>query len=121
MTTSNGSSHASMRFSLDEVLSGILASVESDSFTDDHARLATMFDGLAKQYPLCAPLAAAVDPEAVQRVFDFLVSKNTLEHADGQYKVTATGRIQCMGSKKMLFNKSDGEQLAAAAQVFGTL
>lgn len=120
MTTTNPG-NASMRFSMDEVLSGILASITTDSFTDDHPRLATMFDSLAKTYPLCAPLAAAVDPGAVQKAFDKLVSKGTLDHADGAYKITIAGRIQFVGSKKMLFNQGDGEQLAAAAKEFDTL
>lgn len=120
MTTTNPG-NASMRFSLDEVLAGILASITTESFSDDHARLAVMFESLAKTYPLCAPLAAAVDPEAVQKAFDKLVSKKTLEHVDGAYKMTTAGRIQFVGSKKMLFNQGDGEQLAAAAKEFNTL
>jgi len=66
MTTNAGSSGAaSMRFSLDEVLSGMLASIESDSFTDDTTRLASMFEGLAGEFTLFAPLASGVDPQAV--------------------------------------------------------
>ena len=44
MTTSNTSGAASMRFSSDEVLSGMLGSTLADSFTDDATQLAAMFN-----------------------------------------------------------------------------
>ncbi len=76
MTTASSGTN-SMKFSLDEVLQGMLASVEQDSFTDDTARLASMFEGLAATVALFAPMAAGVDPQAVagalkKRMYVFL-------------------------------------------------
>ena len=39
----------SMRYTIDEVLSGMLASIERDTFTDDTQRLGEVFKGLADQ------------------------------------------------------------------------
>ena len=58
MTTPSGAGPESMRFELSEVLWGMLGSVETDTFTDDVARLAAMFESLAGKFPLFAPLAA---------------------------------------------------------------
>ena len=48
-----------MRFSLNEVLSGMLASLESDHFTDDATSLAASFEDLAAQFTLFAPFAGS--------------------------------------------------------------
>ena len=119
--TSVSSTNPSMRFSLDEVLSGMLASIKSDTFTDDGVRIASVFEKLAKEFPLCAPMAAAVDPSAAQGVLDKLVHKDWLLHKEGQYELTAIGRGQCVGSKKMLFSQVHMAELEAAAKVFDTI
>src|SRR5688572_17624540 len=49
----------SMRFTLPEVLSGMLASTDADSFIDDPVRLAATFEDLATRFSLFAPLATA--------------------------------------------------------------
>ena len=56
MTTTN-----SMRFSPDELLSGMLATVESTQFTADDARLRAAFEKIAVEYPLLAPFSASDD------------------------------------------------------------
>lgn len=121
MTSVSGSGSASMRFSLHEVLSGMLGSIEADSFNDNPAGLASMFEDLAKRFPLFAPFAAGVDVQAVKSALDKLVSAKILEQADGKYLISAAGRIQCVGSKRTLFSSSDGQQLEAAATVFNSL
>ena len=110
-----------MRFSLDEVLSGMLGSTEADNFTDDASRLALMFEDLAQRFPLFAPLAAGVDPAAVKKALDTLVSKKILEQTERKYILTPEGRGHCKGSKRTLFNRGDIQQLEDAARVFDTL
>ena len=110
-----------MKFTLNEVLQGMLASVEQDTFTDDAARLAKMFEGLAGTVPLFAPMAAGVDPQAVASALKSLEEKAILTHADGTYTLTESGRAQCVSGKRTLFNKRDQEQLEAAAATFATV
>ena len=110
-----------MRFALHEVLSGMLASIQGDSFTDDPQRLAAMFEGLAAEFPLFAPLAAGVDPGAVKQALNTLEANKFLEHREGRYVLTVSGRSYCVSSKRTLFNKRDSEQMEAAARVFDTL
>lgn len=117
MTNAN----SSMKFSIDEVLQGMLASIEQDSFTDDAARLAAMFEGLAGSVALFAPMANGVDPQAVAAALKKLEDKAILKHTDGTYTLTETGRAHCVSSKRTLFNKGDQEQLEAAAKVFATV
>ena len=119
MTT--GAGPQSMRFALHEVISGMLASTEQDEFSDDTAALAAMFENLAGEFSLFAPLAAGVDPSAVSDAFGVLQSNGVVEHKAGRYVLTPEGRAQCVASKRTLFNRGDVEQLEAAAQVFGTL
>ncbi|MBM2826929.1 MAG: hypothetical protein HW403_993 [Dehalococcoidia bacterium] len=121
MTTSGMPGPGSMRFSLHEVLSGMLASMQADSFTDDAPRLVVVFEDLSQHFPLFAPMAAGVDPKAVTQALDMLVGKNILDHVGGKYTLTPSGRDQCMGSKRTLFNKGDIQQLEEAAKVFDTL
>ncbi|RJQ09613.1 MAG: hypothetical protein C4558_06095 [Dehalococcoidia bacterium] len=120
MTTASSNSQ-SMKFALHEVLSGMLASVEQDRFTDDVRRLAVMFEGLATTVPLFAPMAAGVDPEAVAHALKTLEDKAVLEHANGEYVLTEAGRAHCVSAKRTLFNRSDQEQLETAAKTFATL
>lgn len=111
----------SMRFSLDEVFSGMLASTEQDSFPDDAEQLAAMFEDLAGKFPLFAPMANAVDATAVTDALKKLEDRSFLEHRDGQYVLTEAGRAHSVTSKRTLFNKGDVEQLEQAAHVFDTL
>ena len=108
----------SLRFSLDEVLSGMLATLEGDHFTDDAPRLAASFEDLAGKFPLFASFAGALDPQAVENALAKLESKSHLSHESGQYKVTAEGRAYCVSSKRTLFNRKDCEQLEAATLIF---
>ena len=119
MTTSAGPQ--SMRFALHEVLAGMLASTDQDAFSDDAPALASMFEGLAGEFSLFAPLAAGVDPGAVSDAFGVLENQDVVEHKGGRYLLTESGRAQCVASKRTLFNRGDVEQLEAAARVFSTL
>jgi len=122
MTITNGPISKSMRYTLDEVLSGMLASITLDNFTDDTALLGVLFKGLSQEYPLLAPYAAvageadfsAVLEKALQR----LVNKKCLQHEPGRYLLTKEGRASCVSSKKTLFSAGDMEQLQAAALYF---
>lgn len=111
----------SMRFTLSEVLSGMLASIQSESFTDDPERLAAMFEQLATQFTLFAPLAAAVDTHAVSEALQKLEQGAYLEKREGGYALTEAGRAHCIRSKRTLFGKNDIEQLEQAALVFDQL
>ena len=110
-----------MRFALHEVLSGMLASIEQDSFTDDVHRLAVMFESLATSVPLFAPMAAGVDPDAVAHALTTLEEKGYLQHSEGRYILTEAGRAHCITSKRTLFNQRDREQLEEAARTFSTV
>lgn len=121
MTSLGAAGQPSMRHELSEVLSGMLASIESDSFTDDTQRLAAMFEQLAARFPMFAPLAAGVDPAAVGEALRTLEEKSFIEHDDGRYLLTAKGRAYCVSSKKTLFNRADSAQLEEAARLFGTI
>ncbi len=119
--TDAAAAQPSMRYELSEVLSGMLASLEGGGFTDDTQRLAAMFEQLAAQYPMFAPLAAGVDPAAVGEALRTLEGKNYIEHAEGRYNLTAKGRAHCVSSKQTLFNRKDAVQLQEAARVFDTI
>jgi len=58
MTQTTDSGPRSMKYTIDEVLSGMLASIELDMFTDDPQRLGEAFKGLSQQAPIFAPFAA---------------------------------------------------------------
>jgi hypothetical protein len=110
-----------MRFALHEVLSGMLATTSGDSFSDDHERLAAMFEDLASRYSLFAPMASGVDAGAVANALQVLEEKHYVRHEAGRYSLTAEGRAQCVSSKRTLFNASDRLQLEEAAKSFDTL
>lgn len=116
-----GQGPQSMRFALHEVLSGMLASIEHDSFTDDVRRLAAMFESLAGSFPLFAPLAAEVDPDAVAHALTTLEERGFLQHAKGLYVLTEAGRAHCITSKRTLFNERARTELEGAARIFDTL
>jgi hypothetical protein len=99
----------------------MLASMQEDGFTDDPARLAAVFEDLATRFSLFGPLAAAVDADAVAGALRDLEARSLLEHGNGRYLLTDTGRAHCVRSKRTLFNKSDIDQLEQAALVFNEL
>ena len=111
MTSGGTQGPVSMRFALHEVLAGMLASAEATSFADDADRLASMFESLAVQFPLFAPLAAGVDAAAVTHALQTLEQKGFVSHPAGQYLLTAAGRAHCVSSKRTLFNQGDRTQL----------
>ena len=112
----------SMKYSPDEVLSGLLATFKQTTFTDDTDRLGAIFKELGQTYSLLSPFAAAqgeADFSAVLgKGLEKLVSKKWLDHEPGTYSLTEAGRVSCVGSKKTLFNKGDLEQLEALAADF---
>jgi hypothetical protein len=55
MTQKTDSGPRSMRYTLDEVLSGMLASIELDMFTDDSQRLGEAFKALSQSLPRSPP------------------------------------------------------------------
>lgn len=121
ITAAGSGGPTSMRFSLHEVMSGMLASMENDSFPDDPARLAAMFEELAGKFALFAPLGAGVDPAAVGAALKTLTGNKILEHREGRYHLTESGRAYCASGKRTLFNARDAKQLEEAALVFNTL
>ena len=121
MTTPSGSGPSSMRFQLQEVLSGMLANMQAESFTDDARRLAAMFESLAGRFTLFAPMAAGVDPGAVARALETLEQGKIIERGEGRYSLTAEGRAHCVSSRKTLFNQRDLRELDEAASVFDSL
>lgn len=121
MTMPSGPGPASMRFQLQEVLSGMLASMQAESFTDDVPRLAAMFEGLAGRFALFAPMAAGVDPGAVAKALESLEQSKIIEHGEARYSLTAEGRAHCVSSRKTLFNQRDIKELDEAAGVFDSL
>ena len=110
-----------MRFQIDEVLSGMLASMQAESFTGDAQRLAAAFEQLAGRFALFAPMAAGVDPGAVRKALESLEKRKIIEHGEAGYSLTPEGRSICMSSRKTLFNQRDIQQLDEAAGVFDSL
>src|SRR4030067_1626089 len=86
----------SMRYTIDDVVSGMLASIERDTFTDDSQRLGEVFKGLAHEAPLFAPFAALAGEADFSAVLEgalqTLVSNGHLEHGAGRYELTSAGR-----------------------------
>ena len=111
-----------MRYTVDEVLSGMLASIERDHFTDDAQALAEAFKGLAAQGPLFAPFAAlAGGPDfsvILESALETLVKNGHLEHPPGLYRLTPVGRARCITSKRTLFSAGDIRDLEAGALYF---
>lgn len=99
----------------------MLASIESDSFSDNVEGLAAMFEDLAARFPLFAPFAGLVDAGAVSQAFQTLETNKFIEHSTGRYVLTKSGRSYCLSSKQTLFNRADMGQLEEAARVFNTL
>jgi hypothetical protein len=73
-----------MRYTIDEVLSGMFASIEQDTFTDDPERLGEAFKELSRQASIFAPFAALVGEADFSAVLEgtlqSLVSDGHLEH-----------------------------------------
>lgn len=111
-----------MRYTVDEVLTGTLASIERDHFTDDTQALGELFKGLAAQGALFAPLAALADgPDfsvILERALETLVKDGHLEHTPGRYLLTPEGRARCVTSKRTLFSAGDIRDLEAGAAYF---
>lgn len=111
-----------MRYSVDEVLTGMLASIERDDFTDDTQALGELFKGLAAQGALFAPFAALADgPEfsvILESALEKLVKDGHLEHPPGRYRLTPEGRARCVTSKRTLFSAGDIRDLEAGAAYF---
>lgn len=112
----------SMRYGIDEVLSGMLASITRDKFTDDVERLGAVFKTLSAKHSLLAPFAAVggeADFSAILRnSLQTLVDKKLIQHEPARYTLTPQGRASCVSSKRMLFKASDVGQLEAAARDF---
>jgi len=111
MTTTN-----SMRFSPDELLSGMLATLEAGDFPADNATLRTVFAKIAAEFPLLAPFSTTDD--AIQKAITVLEGRKALVQAGDRYTLTPEGRAACVSSKRTLFNRDDREQLEGAAAVF---
>jgi hypothetical protein len=111
-----------MRYTLDEVLSGLLASIEKDHFTDDMQKLGEIFKGLSEQSALFAPFAALADESdfsaAVKKALETLEKDGHLEHPPGRYRLTPVGRARCVAGKRTAFNASDIKDLEAGALFF---
>ncbi|MEO8457276.1 MAG: hypothetical protein ABI559_05630 [Chloroflexota bacterium] len=112
----------SMRFTIDEVLSGMLATIERDHFTDDTEALGQVFKGLAAEGPLFAPFAAVAGGAdfsvIVEGALEKLVKNGYLEHPAGRYRLTPVGRAKCLTSKRTLFSASDIRDLEKGAVYF---
>ena len=122
MTQNPESGSQSMRYTIDEVLSGMLASIERDDFTDDSQRLGEVFKGLSQEASLFAPFAALAgetDFTAVlESALQTLVSDGHLQHEPGRYHLTPAGRARCVTSKRTLFSASDIKDLEVGARYF---
>lgn len=122
MAQDPGQGPQSMRYTIDEVLSGILASIERDSFTDDSQRLGEVFKGLSQESMLFAPFAAVggeADFSAVlEGALQTLVRNGHLEHSADRYILTPPARARCITSKRTLFNARDMADLEAGARYF---
>jgi hypothetical protein len=111
-----------MRYTLDEVLSGILASIEKDYFTDDVEKLGEIFKGLSELSALFAPFGALAGESdfsaAVKKALENLEKDGHLEHPPGRYRLTPVGRARCVATKRTAFNASDIKDLEAGALIF---
>jgi hypothetical protein len=111
-----------MRFTIDEVLSGMLATIERDYFTDDPTKVGEIFKGLAEVGPLFAPFGALAGESdfsaVVESTLEKLVKNGHLEHPPGRYRLTPEGRARCITGKRTLFNASHIKDLEAGARYF---
>ena len=106
-----------MRFSFQELLAGLLATLGTDEFPDDTAALQATFNEIAGQYPLFSPFAATTD--AVAQAISALEGQHALTHEGGRYVLTPRGRAHCVSSKRTLFNKGDRPRASARAALRG--
>src|SRR4030042_2467714 len=92
----SGTGPQSMRYTIDEVLSGMLSSVTLDYFTDDHHKLGEIFKSLSKNHPMLASYAAVIgeaDFSAVLKdALQKLVDKKLLQHEPGRYYLSPEKR-----------------------------
>lgn len=119
--TTPSTSPRSMKFSLDELFQGMLATMEGESFSDDSAKLATMFGDLAARIELFAPLGTGVTGEALEAALAKLEGRNMLSRADGKYTFAVEGREKCVSCKRTLFNQADRGSLEEAAKALASL
>lgn len=110
-----------MKFSLEELLQGMLATIEAEHFSDDPAKLATMCGDLAGRFQLFASLGTGVTAEALEAAFAKLEARKMLSRADGHYAFVIDGREKCVSLKRTLFNQADRGELEEAAKAFGAL
>ena len=112
----------SMKYSMDEVLSGMLASMGRDTFTDDTKQLGDVFKELSKQAVLFAPFGALAEggdfSAILEKALGSLVGTGQLKHETGHYELTEAGRARCVSSKRMLFNAGDIDDLEVGARYF---
>jgi len=124
ITHKTASGPQSMRYTIDEVLAGMLASIELDVFTDDPQRLGEAFKELSQQASIFAPFGALVGEADFSAVLEgtlqTLVSDGHLEHQPGRYHLSEPGRARCITSKRTLFNAGDIQDLEAGARYFET-
>ena len=116
MTTA--SSGASMRFAPQELLSGMLATLQGEGFTDDADTLHATFVRIGNDFPLMARFSAEDDATSV--ALGALESSGVLTRTGGRYALSAHGRAHCVSSKRTLFSKGDTAQLEGAALIFPT-
>lgn len=107
MTHDVDSSPQSMRYSLDEVLSGMLGSIARDEFTDNTERLGALFKSLSQAYPLLAPYAAIAGEADFSAVLvdalGELVKKRWLQHEPGCYALTKRAELPASQARKSYF------------------
>ena len=124
MTQNPATGPCSMRYTIDEVLAGMFASIELDTFTDDPQRLGEAFKGLSQQAPIFAPFAALAGEANFSAVLEgtlqTLVNDGHLDHQPGRYYLPGPGRARCITSKRTLFNAGDIQDLEAGARYFET-
>ena len=122
MTQKTDSGLGSMQYTIDEVLSGMLASTKLDMFTDDTQKLGEAFRGLSQQASIFAPFAALVGEADFSAVLEgtlqTLVSDGHLERQPGRYYLPAPGRARCITSRRTLLNARDIQDLEAGARYF---
>ncbi len=122
MTQNPESAPRSLRFKIDEVLSGMLATIEKDSFVDDTEKLGEVFKGLSQEAPLFEPFGALVGEidfsAALDGALKSLVSNGVLQHEPGRYRLSPEGRARCVASKRTLFNASNIKDLEVGARYF---
>ncbi len=113
----------SMRYALEELLRGLLASVSSDKFTGDPVVLGETLKQLGQKLPIFQQLTIAGSDRALSDTA--LAALGTLEkqgvltrEASGAYLLSPQGRAHCSTSKRTLFNKGDIAQLEEGATLF---